>query len=551
MNLLTHNPDVLDCIANLSNDEVFTPPKLAASMLDQLAIAWATDNDGEDIWQNPHVTFLDPVTKSGVFLREITHRLVDGLASTIPDLQERVNHILTRQVFGIAITELTGMLARRSVYCSKGANSKHSICTAFNNVQGNVWFERTEHTWAGGKAEHRVHPTTGEDLTIYVNRRCIYCGAGEADYNRGESLETHAYAFIHTDDIHQRVQEIFGANMQFDVVVGNPPYQLSDGSGGGGTSAVPIYQNFVEQAKKLEPRYLTMVIPSRWFSGGKGLDEFRATMLADRRIRSLDDFVNASDVFSGIGLKGGVCYFLWNRDNEGPCEIKTHFRDREVQTSLRPMLENGSDVFIRFHHGVSILRKVVAHETGEHSSLSLPAPKKFESLVSARKPFGLASTYQGSTSGQKDSAKLYQKGYSGFVQTSELQDSRGLLDSWKVFVGFAAPGTGNRDTYPHRVISTPFLGEPNSASTETYLAIGPFSSKSEAESALSYLKCRFTRFLIQMRKASQNTTRKVYGFVPVQTWDRQWTDEMLYEKYGVTEEEISFIESIVRPMEDA
>lgn len=551
MNFMTHNPDVLDCIANLSNDEVFTPPKLAAAMLDQLAIAWAADNDGGDIWQNPHVTFLDPVTKSGVFLREITHRLVNGLASAIPDLQERVNHILTRQVFGIAITELTGMLARRSVYCSKRADSKHSICTAFDNAQGHVWFERTEHAWAGGKAEHRVHPTTGDDLTIYVNRRCTYCGAGEADYNRGESLETHAYAFIHTDHIHQRVHEIFGADMQFDVVIGNPPYQLSDGSGGGGTSAVPIYQNFVEQAKKLEPRYLTMVIPSRWFSGGKGLDEFRATMLADRRIRSLDDFVNASDVFSGIGLKGGVCYFLWNRDNEGPCEIKTHFRDREVQTSLRPMLENGSDVFIRFHHGVSILRKVVAHETGEHSSLSLPAPKKFESLVSARKPFGLASTYKGSTSGQKDSAKLYQKGDSGFVQASELQDSRGLLDSWKVFVGFAAPGTGNRDTYPHRVISTPFLGEPNSASTETYLAIGPFSSKPEAESALSYLKCRFTRFLIQMRKASQNTTRKVYGFVPVQTWDRQWTDEMLYEKYGLTEEEISFIESIVRPMEDA
>ena len=541
MNFMTHNPDVLDCIANLSNDEVFTPPKLAASMLDQLAMVWATDNDGEDIWQNPHVTFLDPVTKSGVFLREITHRLVDGLASTIPDLQERVNHILTRQVFGIAITELTGMLARRSVYCSKGANSKHSICTAFNNVQGNVWFQRTEHTWAGGKAEHRVHPTTGEDLTIYVNRRCIYCGAGEADYNRGESLETHAYAFTHTDDIHQRVQEIFGANMQFDVVVGNPPYHLSDG--GYGKSSTTIYQDFVKQAKKLEPRYLTMITPSRWFTGGKNLEQFRNEMLNDTRVRHIHDFVNASDVFDGVGLKGGVSYFMWDRDNRGDCSVTTYFKDQAPLTTVRPLLVEGSNVFIRFNQGVSILKKV----NEQHQKQA-----RMDSLVSSLRPFGLRTYFRGNPEKESETDLLvHQNGGKAFVSRQEIKTGENLINTWKVFIGRAAPGTGNRDTYPHRILSTPFIGKPNEISSETYLCIAPFISEIEAKSAISYIRTKFFRFLILLHKASQDTTKKVYRFVPIQTWDRQWTDEMLYEKYGLTEEEISFIESIVRPMEDA
>jgi len=297
------NPDVLTCIANLSNDEVFTPPELANRMLDMLAETWGNDHAGANLWADKTVRFLDPFTKSGVFLREITSRLTQGLAQQMPDLQARVNHILTRQVFGIGITRLTSLLARRSVYCSKHANGPHSVAQGFDNDAGNIWFERTEHIWVNGK--------------------CKFCGASQAALDRGEVLETHAYAFIHTDNIKARMIEFFGDLMQFDVIIGNPPYQLNDG--GYGTSAAPIYQLFVEQAKTLAPRYLSMIIPARWFAGGKGLDEFRESMLADNRLRSMADYLSAADVFPGVGLKGGVCYFLWNRDHPGLCDVGTHF----------------------------------------------------------------------------------------------------------------------------------------------------------------------------------------------------------------------------------
>lgn len=521
------NPDVLTCIANLSNDEVFTPPEFANRMLDTLTDAWATAHNGANIWADSSVRFLDPFTKSGVFLREITSRLTKGLMNEIPVLEKRVDHILSKQVFGIGITHLTSLLARRSVYCSKYANGEHSIAKSLASDQGNIWFERLEHTWNNGK--------------------CKYCGASQKTLDRGESLETHAYAFIHTDNIKTRVAELFGGDMQFDVIIGNPPYQLGDG--GFGTSAAPIYQRFVEQAKALEPRYLSMVIPARWFAGGKGLDEFRESTLTDDRLRSIDDYLSASDVFPGVGLKGGVCYFLWDRDNPGQCRVTTHFKDWPDSTASRQLLEEGVDVFIRFNEGLSILKKVVAVENGETDSLSLPESKRFDRLVSSRKPFGLETTFKGKVVKGEDDIMIYQNGGTGYVARSTISSSTHLIDKWKIYVGRAAPGTGNKDTYPHKIISTPFVGEPGSISSETYLCIGPFDSKSEAESALSYLSCRLTRLLILLHKPSQDTTRKVYTFVPTQEWTRGWTDEDLYAKYGISASEIAFIEKVVRPME--
>lgn len=525
--LLGRNPDVLTCIANLSNDEVFTPPEFANRMLDTLAEAWAASNNGANIWADKTVKFLDPFTKSGVFLREITSRLTNGLADEMPNLEERVNHILTKQVFGIAITKLTSLLARRSVYCSKYANGPHSIAKGFDSESGNIWFERVEHTW--------------------VNGRCTFCEASQETLDRGAELETHAYAFIHTHDIKKRLSEMFGGDMQFDVIIGNPPYQLNDG--GYGTSAVPIYQMFVEQAKALEPRFLAMIIPARWFAGGRGLDEFRESMLNDNRLRSIDDFLSAADVFPGVGLKGGVCYFLWNRDNPGLCRVATHFKDWPVSTAIRPLLEDGADVFIRFNEGLSILKKVMAAESGKDASLSLPENKRFDRLVSSLRPFGLRTFFKGKITKSPGDVLVYQNGGTGYIARSEVSIGTELIDKWKIYIGRAAPGTGNRDTYPHKIISTPFVGEPGSISSETYLCIGPFDSKSEAESALSYLSCRLTRLLILLHKPSQDTTRKVYTFVPTQEWTKRWTDEDLYAKYGITSSEIAFIEQVVRPMD--
>ena len=259
--LRSRNPDVLTCIANLSNDEVFTPPEFANRMLDTVAEAWAANNGGANIWADKSVKFLDPCTKSGVFLREITSRLTEGLAKEIPNLEERVNHILTKQVFGIGITKITSLLARRSLYCSKHATGKHSVAKSFASVDGNIWFQRTEHIWVGDS--------------------CKFCGAARSIFDRVQGQETHAYALIHTNNIKIRLAEIFGKNMQFDVIIGNPPYQLN--TDGFGVQARPIYQQFVEQAKALNPRFLSMVIPARWFAGGMGLDEFREAMLNDNR----------------------------------------------------------------------------------------------------------------------------------------------------------------------------------------------------------------------------------------------------------------------------
>jgi site-specific DNA-methyltransferase (adenine-specific) len=521
------NPDVLSCIANLSNDEVFTPPEFANRMLDTLAQAWAADHGGASIWANPDVTFLDPCTKSGVFLREIAKRLIDGLAAHIPDLQTRVDHVLTRQVFGIGITELTAMLARRSLYCSKHANRPHSITRGFNSEAGNIWFERVEHTWKNGK--------------------CTFCGASQSTLDRGDDRESHAYAFIHTDNIQARVSALFGGNMHFDVVIGNPPYQLDDG--GHGTSAAPIYHKFVEQAKALDPRYLTMVIPSRWFAGGKGLDDFRQSMLSDNRLRSITDYLSAADVFPGVGLKGGVCYFLWDRDHPGSCDISTNFKDWPVSEATRPLLENGAEIFIRFNEGVSILKKVMRVETGQAETLLLPEERRFENMVSSARVFGFRTFFKGRKTKKPNDLLIYQNGGTGFVSREQVEGGAHLIDKWKLFAGYAAPGTGNRDTYPHRIISTPFIAGPGTVSSETYLSMGPFDTETEAKSALSYISCRLTRFLVLLHKSSQHVTRKVYTFVPKQTWDRQWTDQMLYEKYGLTEDETAFVEKIVRPMD--
>ena len=494
-----YNPDVLNCLANLSNDEVFTPPELANKMLDLLP---------QELFQNPNTTFLDPFTKSGVFLREIVKRLDVGLADKIPDRQQRIDHILHHQVFGIAITELTSLLARRSVYCSKDASGKYSI-SKFPTSSGNIIYKNIKHTWVNGK--------------------CKYCGASQAVYDRGSEAEQYAYMFIHTDNPKQ-----FFPNMKFDVIVGNPPYQLSDG--GAQASAMPIYNLFVEQSMKLKPRYLSMIIPARWYGGGRGLDDFRTTMIEDKHVRILHDFLNASDCFgTGVEIKGGVCYFVWDRENEGKCRIFTHVDNSVKEQPERYLKEKNSDVFIRYSEGVSVFKKVASFKE-----------KTLEPLVSAQRPFGLRTFAKGREKQFSGSIILYQNGGIGYISRDDIDQNQEMIDKYKIYIS-RAYNAG--DTYPHQIIGKPILGKPGTCCTETYVTIGPFKSENETQNVITYIQTKFFRFMVFLTKVSQMASSKVYQFVPLQDFSHPWTDEMLYKKYGLTEEEIAFIESMIRPME--
>jgi len=509
------NPDVLTCIANLSNDEVFTPPELANRMLDSLAKAWAEQHGGANIWADSRVRFLDPFTKSGVFLREITTRLSVGLKDEIPDLQKRIDHILTQQIFGIGITRLTSLLARRSVYCSKHAMGEHSIGKTFTKDDGNIWFQRMEHTLEG--------------------KKCKFCGAPKELLDRDEKVENYAYAFIHTDNIKSRLAELFETTMQFDVIIGNPPYQMKGGAGGSSDSS--IYHLFVEQAQKLEPKFLSMVIPSRWLAGGRGMGNFRQEMLGSKQLLSLVDYPVSKEVFPNVEVKGGICYFLWSEQHEGQCEVSV-VRGKEELSSPRDLDE--FDVFVRDSKAAEILRKVLGQDE-----------QPITEILTADTPFGIATNFEDFHKKEKTGdVMLYyvKKGKRdiGFVNRSIIAKNTHLIDKWKVLTPKAGSDGGQK--IPDVVLGKPWTSPAPSVATQSFLAFC-VENKDQAISVESYYRTKFFRHLVSLRKITQDALRPMYAWVPVQSWDRKWTDEMLYEKYGLTNDEIGYIESVIRPME--
>lgn len=484
-------------------------------MLDAIEEAWARDNKGANIWADKSVKFLDPCTKSGVFLREITGRLIKGLEREIPDIQQRVDHILTKQVYGIGITHLTSLLARRSVYCSKNAKGPHSIVKSFESNDGNIWFKRTSHTWKHDK--------------------CSYCGASKHDYDRGSALETHAYAFIHNDDAKSFILKVFN-NMQFDVVIGNPPYQLSDGGGGGGASATPIYNLFIDAALSLEPRYAIMITPSRWFSGGKGLDDFRDRTLKDHRFVKLVDFPQLYDVFPGVKIRGGISYWLWGRDHKGGCEVTTMIGNEVIG---QPVVRNldAYDVLVRRNEAVVILDKVMKYKNAGE------AEERLSDSVSARKPFGLTNQKgKDSPSGLKDPVLVYGNQQTSYMERNKITANQEWIDKWKVLL-VKAHGTSGRDDVT--ILGEPVIAAPGTACTETYLVIGLCANEREAKNLAAYMRTRFVRFLVSLRKITQNITRDSYKFVPKIKMNKEWSDQELYERYNIARDQVKFIESLI------
>ncbi|MGB1360691.1 MAG: Eco57I restriction-modification methylase domain-containing protein [Alphaproteobacteria bacterium] len=504
---LNYTPDVLNCLANLSNDEVFTPPNVVNDMLDMLPV---------ELWGDKKSTFLDPCTKSGVFLREIVKRLDKGLEKQIPDKIERINHILKNQVFGIPITELTSLISRRSVYCAKIANGDLSVVgEAFDNEQGNIKMFDFEHSWKN-------------------DDKCEYCGVNKNQFDRGEELESYAYDFIHTDEPQELFKDEKGKEMRFDVIIGNPPYQMSTTDES--QQAIPLYHRFIQQAKKLQPRYLSMIIPARWYTSGMGLQEFRSEMLNDDRIRVIVDFQQAEDCFNGVEIKGGVCYFLWDRDNKGHCNVVNMDSDGIKSEMTRPLLVEDMDTFIRYNQSINILNKVMKNKEDS-----------FSKIVSIVSPFGFPTNFRGAIKKTTEkNIKIYTTKSTGYVSKSDIPQNDSWVERYKIYIS-QAYNAG--DNFPHQILGKPFLGEKKTCSSATYLLIGTFDNKETAENVLSYITTKFFRFMVMLKKISQHTSQKVYELVPMQDFSKQWTDEELYKKYKLTKDEIDYIEEMIKPME--
>lgn len=520
----TYNPDVLSCLANLSNDEVFTPPEVVNQMLDMLP---------KEIWSDKNATFLDPACKSGVFLREIAKRLIEAQLPNYEQISYEINeklraggeldgrdiafqnmledvieHVFKNQVFGIAITELTSLLSRRSVYCSKYPQSDYSV-VRFDNPEGRIDYKLMQHTWRNGK--------------------CVFCGASEVDYNREEHKEQYAYEFIHLDN----PEEVF--NMKFDVIIGNPPYQLSTGQGQ--SQAKPIYQEFIQQAIKMNPHYLVMITPSRWLNGGMGLSKFRSSMLKDKRMKKMVDHTLSTDLFPGVDIAGGVNYFLWDRGANGNCEY-TYVDGAYSEKTVRQFDE--FDVFVRDTRALTIIHKVL--EKGEES---------IASIMSSLGPFGLGTAERGQKNRDRNCYKLLSSAGFSYIDKTKVTNGEEYINKWKVVVGkatSAGAATANSEGQ-RKVIATLGLLQPNAVCTFSYFIGGAFLDENEAKNCEQYLSSKFARYLLLQTLSGININKDKFRFVPIQDFRETWDDEKLFEKYGLDDNERDLIERSISDME--
>lgn len=510
----THVPDVLETLAQLPNDEVYTPPKLVNAMLDILP---------EHVWSEPDYRWLDPATKSGVFLREVARRLMVGLADWEPDGAKRRDHILRHMVHGAAITQMSGEIARRSLYQSKNATGAEikdpalaDLVVHLDTPDGNVPFVHSEH------------------VLDRAGKFCTVCRA-PATLIRA-NRESFAYSFLHGT---YPTKEL--ADMKFDVIVGNPPYQIGmdDGKGNRTANITPLYNLFVEKAIAMSPRYVLMITPSRWFTSGHGLTDYRLRMMNDRRLRALVDNPKLYDVFPQAEIKGGVSYFLWDREYDGDCEFSTRI-DGSIRDTANRDLRQGVDVILRDNFAAGVVAKI-ASDPFLKGSLG--------DIVSPSDPFGasIKTNFRGAEEEPfEGSIPLVFVNKVGYIRRDQLERNQAWIDRWKVLIPKAGDGHGREPAY---VLGEPIALAPGSACTQSYLVAGTFDTRSEAENYAYFMTTKFLRFLVLQRKISQDLTPSRFAFVPMLDMTRRWTDADLYEHFHLASDEIAYVEQVIGPRE--
>lgn len=559
------NFDILETITNVGNDEVFTPRRTVDILLDSLP---------EEVWHNPKYKWLNPATKNGIFEREIAIRLDIGLKDIIKDDELRKKHILQDMIFAFGQTKFTSNVARRTLYYCSQANRKCDGVKAkdghyingyaignglwFEDAEGNIKTPCTDHEYIDSKNRKMPISCSIEERKKY---HCKYCGiSGASTYNDINQREKYAYEFLHVYhlNIERYLQERFfkgDKNMKFDIIIGNPPYQLSDG--GAQASAKPIYNLFVEKAISLNPKYISMIIPSRWMIGGKGLDEFRKMMINDKRISQLHDFLNAKDCFPNNEIKGGVCFFLWESEYNNKCLVTTK-NNSVIKKTYRYLKEGEMDIFVRDETLVDV-----------HNKVKRKTQKTFDSIVSASKPYGFRAETMLSPKKYKlppfsetkinDGYEIFGLGdkqkrtWKYLSKDYPLPKISKCLHKYKVFIA-EAYGSGAIG----EAMSVPVLAYPGQLCTETFLEVGPFENEVSASNAIKYIKTRFFRALVSIQKQTQHTTQKVYRFVPMQDFtsnsDIDWSKEIfeidlqLQNKYKLNDEEKEFIRKNIQEM---
>ena len=541
------NFDILETITNVGNDEVFTPRKICDEMLDALP---------EEVWHNPNYKWLNPCSKNGIFEREIAIRLDKGLKDIIPETEKRRKHVLQNMIFSIGLTKFTSHVARRTLYYCNDASRKCDGLKADDghyingySIGNGSWFNTSDGNILTPRSDHKF----GKD------NRCIYCGIrSDSKYVDPNQREQYAYEFIHNNKnflLEQHLQKKFfngDKNMKFDIIIGNPPYQLSFGiQGTNSANSLSIYNNFISNAISLNPKYVSMITPSRWMTKtAQGIpEEWVDKMIKDNRFVSIDDYQYGGDVFSTVEIKGGVSFFLWDRDYNGKCTYTYHYtNNKEKITRIDYLDSKNAGVVIRDPKSFAIIDRISKvegfyYEKEDENFSGLVSPKHFFDngglLTSNWKDYKLEQS-------KEYNIKYYVSQQSngvpfGWISEKQLPTNKHTLQLHKVFIP-AAGGSGT----DKKILGTPFYGEPMSVCSQTYLVIGydPKHNLDEnkCKNIIKYIQTRFFRYLVSVKKKTQNGPRGVYQFVPLQDFSKPWTDKELYAKYKLSDEEIRVIE---------